>query len=390
VALARFGALGALSALIATSPAVAEESPRLAWSDWVGSPVWLDEARLGSLERQALARCGPGEARLADTARAVVEARLLGHPLPEFDTIALLQRAAGEPHPWARAWLVAAHDLDSEASLAELDAWLGAPGPESRRRCGVAVGTGADGSRVLAVVAVDALADLTPLPVRVRAGQWLTVEARLRVHARGGSVLVLGPSGAPRRLPTTFDGVKLRARFAPERPGEFAVQVMADLESGSRPVLEATLFADCEPPDRSAPRPAPGEESGATELAPDAYLASLMSAARASVGLAPLARDPRLDRVAHEHAMRVARAQQLVHDTGDGDPSDRLRAAGVDATYLGENVAHAKTVALAHRAVWASPSHRSNLLRREFQRAGAAVVYDDHGEAWIVETFAGP
>jgi uncharacterized protein YkwD len=55
----------------------------------------------------------------------------------------------------------------------------------------------------------------------------------------------------------------------------------------------------------------------------------------------------------------------------------------------GENVAHATTVALAHRALWASPSHRANLLRREFESVGVAVARDDRGDAWVVETFAG-
>ncbi len=85
----------------------------------------------------------------------------------------------------------------------------------------------------------------------------------------------------------------------------------------------------------------------------------------------------------------MAAARALAHDAGDGDPSERMQFAGVTAGTSGENVAHAATVALAHRALWASPSHRANLLRREFEDVGVAVVRDDRGDAWVVETFAG-
>jgi uncharacterized protein YkwD len=80
--------------------------------------------------------------------------------------------------------------------------------------------------------------------------------------------------------------------------------------------------------------------------------------------------------------MMTARA--LAHDTGDGDPVERLHDAGIAARDIGENIAHAISVPLAHRALWASPSHRANLLGG-FARAGVAVVRDDKGDAWVVE-----
>jgi uncharacterized protein YkwD len=200
--------------------------------------------------------------------------------------------------------------------------------------------------------------------------------------------VVLGPGGAPRTVPSWFDGTTLRARFAPDRAGETTVQVVADLAGGPRPVLEATVFADVEPQAHEPDRTAPGEEvvTGADD---DERLAAMVVRARASASLSPLARDARLDGVAREHAKRMAELHQLAHDAGDGDPLERLRAAGLEAGDTGENVAHAASIGLAHRAFWASPSHRANILSREFDRIGVAVVRDDHGEAWAVETFAG-
>jgi len=383
--------LGAASAVLApffaAPSAVAREAP-VAWSAWSASPVAMDGTALSAMEQEALARCGAAEGGLRVTALAVLARKLQGLPMPELDDVARMQRAAGEPHPWARAWVASGRTLDGATTLAKLDTWLGPAPAESSRRCGVASGD-ADGTRALAIVVVDVLADLAPLPTRARPGQWLTVEATLRVRATGGQVIVLGPSGPPRSLPTSFDGRRLRARFAPESQGEFAVQVMADVAGGPRPVLEATVFAGVEPSARAADRAAPGEDMAEGELDDEDRLAHLICSARSAVGLPPLGRDHRLDAVARDHAMRMARQHQLAHDAGDGDPVDRLFAAGLDPRDAGENVARAATVELAHRALWASPSHRSNLLRREFDRVGVGVVRDDHGEAWVVETFAG-
>jgi uncharacterized protein YkwD len=241
---------------------------------------------------------------------------------------------------------------------------------------------------MLVVVAVDALADLAPLPTRARAGQWLTVEARLHAPAHGGRVVVMDTDAAPRTVPSWFDGTTLHARFAPERPGEIAVQVVANLATGPRPVLEATVFADMDPPTREAHRAAPGEDA-AGGAGDDERLAAMVAAARTFAGLPGLARDARLDAVSRQHAARMAAAHELAHDAGDGSPLERLGAAGLDPREAGENVAHAPSVPLAHRALWSSPSHRANLLGREFDRLGVAVVRDEHGDAWAVETFAG-
>jgi uncharacterized protein YkwD len=362
----------------AARPARAEVS---AWAAWSASPRGVDAGAPSALERAAIDACGAGDAGLVDTARAVLARKLHGQPLPEADDVAALQRAVGEPHPWAQAWAVSARALDAATVVPRLHEWLGADG--RLRRCGAAEGASTDGTRVLVVVAVDALADLAPLPVRVRTGQWLTVEARLRVPASGGRVVVLGPSGAPRTVPSWFDGTTLRARFAPEGPGELTMQVVADLPRGPRPVLEATVFADVEPGAREPVRAAPGEDATAPG-GDDEALAAMVTAARATASLPPLVRDPRLDAVARDHARRIARARELAHDAGDGDPAERLRAAGVEVRAAGENVAHAASLALAHRATWASPSHRANLLGA-FARIGVAVVRDAKGDAWIAE-----
>jgi uncharacterized protein YkwD len=86
----------------------------------------------------------------------------------------------------------------------------------------------------------------------------------------------------------------------------------------------------------------------------------------------------------------MMRAGELGHDEGDGDVRERVREAGIDVTEIGENVAHAANLALAHRALWSSPSHRANMLGTRFGRLGVGVVADADGTVWLTEVFATP
>ncbi len=61
----------------------------------------------------------------------------------------------------------------------------------------------------------------------------------------------------------------------------------------------------------------------------------------------------------------------------------------MSAHVAGENVATASTLENAHRALWASPSHRGNLLHEAFTRVGVAVVRAADGAVWVTEMFAG-
>src|SRR5262249_3845578 len=157
----------------------------------------------------------------------VVDRKIAGLSYIEVEELGFAQRVHGEPHVWPRAWVVSGRALDHEGTLAKLDSWRTSFKDLGQRRCGVATGFAPDGPEVVAPVAVDGLADLAPLPIRAHAGQWLEFEARMLVPATGARVVILGPSGDPRRVPTSLgaDG-RVRARFTPERPGEFTVQLV--------------------------------------------------------------------------------------------------------------------------------------------------------------------
>ncbi len=378
----------ALLTFVIASHAGRARADEIIFAPETGSDARTAGGGWAGIERAVSEKCAAGDAGLTNMAREILARRRAESRVSDAEAVAFAQRTAGEPHPWPKVWVASARVLAPYPTLQKFDAWLTELGQSSLRRCGVAGGVSSDGGEVIVAVVVDALADLAPLSRRVRTGQWLSVAAHLRVHAEGGKVIVLGPSGAPQPLPTSFDGKTLRAWFAPDGPGEFTVQAVADFASGPRPVLEAHVFSDIEPPVLPNSDMAPGEDETRDEQDEERAVARMLTSARAWAGLPALARDGRLDAVARDHAVRIARAQRLAHNVGDGDPGERLRAIGLETHEIGENLATAPNVILAHRAIWASPSHRANVLSRNFERVGLGVAHDSRGDIWVVEAFA--
>ncbi len=352
----------------------------IVWQSATGSPTRGDG-------RDRLAFCGEPDRALDRAAKRLAERQAAGSPLPDALELAFYLRAEGEPHVWPHEWTVSGDSLDASEEAGRLRRFLSSLPARGVTRCGIGRARSAGGETV-AVLVTFALADLSALPTRVHAGQWLRFDARMLVPTSAVKLVVLGPSGLPRTVPTTLHGHRVEAAFAADRVGPFTVQLLADVEGGPRPVLEAALFADVEPPAAWVGWPAPGEPAaGAAGDDADA-LRRMVNDARKSERLPPLRTSPELDRAALEHASSMRAAGALAHDTGDGSPLERLRRLGVQAAVAGENVAHEATVVRAHRALWASPSHRSNLLDEHFTSMGVGIVRDEDGSSWICETFA--
>jgi uncharacterized protein YkwD len=386
------GSTGLAVLLLSGAPLAAPSDaaePAWTWASQTSSPRPIDLTALPDREADLQRECGRAEAGLHDVAARLVARKLRDLPYLDADGLAEAQRVAGEPHVWPRAWVVSGRALDHESTREKLGAWAATFREAGDRRCGVAVGYGEDGTEVVAAVALDALADLRPLPVRAHVGAWLPVEVKLLVPAMGARVLVVGPTGRPRTVPTHLEGDRIRAQIALDRPGAFTVQVVADVAAGPRPVLEATLFADSVPWTEMPDLTVPGEASVSPGTNDHDALLAMIASLRSAEALTPLAPDARLDALALAHAERMQQSRTLAHDVGDGDPVRRLEASSLRAHESGENVAHAASVLLAHRALYASPSHRTNLLAPAFDHVGVGVAVDADGSVWVTEEFAG-
>lgn len=321
-------------------------------------------------------------------ARWVAARRAKEGRAPDIDEVTAQLRSAGTPHVWPRVWTLEGDDLSHEIVQQRLAHWLARSAPAGERRCGLGRARTAAGREVLAVIAVDAVADLEALPVRTRVGRWLTLAAHLLVPADAARVVLLGPDDNVRSVPTTFGAGRVRSAFSLDRPGAWRIQLLATTATGPRPALEAWVFADSEPYLAVPIEPIPGEAplSGAVNDT-DVLLGSI-NAARSASGRAPLAREGALDRVAGEHARAMRDRETAAHDVGDGSPEERAVRAGVLVRRVGENVAHARDLRRAHRALWLSPSHRETLLSERFDAVGLAFATSPDGSIWLCELFA--
>jgi uncharacterized protein YkwD len=380
-------ALAALAALVSTAApagrARAEAAPIL-WNQETRSPrSAAPDARLAPL----LAACGAADSALGEVAARAARRQIEGAPLPTAEELAFDLRAAGAPQVWPRAWSISGQALDEEQVGARLRAWSAQRLTVGVRRCGVARAAAPDGTSVITAVTVDALADLAPLPASARVGQHVTIEGSMLVPASEARVLVLAPSGASRTVVTSLLDGHLRASFTVDEAGPWLVQVLATVASGARPVLDAVVFAGVSPPPRFVPRLLPGEGAAKGVKDDEEALLRMINGARASEQRSPLTRDPALDRLARDHTEAMRRARTVGHDIGGGDLAARLGAAGIHDRASGENCASAGSTEGAHRALWSSPSHRSNLLLATFTRVGVSVIKSADGTVWVTEIF---
>jgi hypothetical protein len=352
---------------------------------------WVDDTRspqpLASAESWAEG-CVIHDRGLEQVARWVAARRAESGHAPDVNDINVRLRGAGTPHVWPRVWTVEGEDLGEARLKQRLQHWLSKSAPEGERRCGLGRATSSGGREVLAAVVVDALADLEPLPVRTRAGRWLTLDAHLLVPADAARVVILGPEESLRSVPTTLSDGRVRAVFSLDQPGAWRIQVLATTATGPRPVLEAWVFVDTEPYAAPPVEQLPGEPLASSAVNDTGVLLGLINAARGASGRAALVRDGVLDRVAAEHANTMRDHDTAAHDLGDGSPSERATRAGVMALRVGENVAHARDLGRAHRALWVSPSHRETLLSERFDAVGLGFATSPDGSVWLCELFA--
>lgn len=329
-----------------------------------------------------------------------------GEPLPALDRVAqklALRKARGEaaldlpdlalavlgervPYVWPRAWV--ATGPSREALAAGFSEHRRTLPVATRPVCGRATVDLGNGKLVAAVLVLDAKGELTPIKERARVGEFLTVEAMLSAEARDARVMVRGPFGAARTIPGRFDPAsrKVRATFAPDAPGAFTVQVVADTEAGPRPVLETRVFADTTP---RYVRDATPTALLPTTASPDETLFALVQKLREDEGLPAFVRDPKLDAIAKAHVTTMIARRTLAHDVGEGDPRSRAEEAGVRTRIVAENVATGREVRGLHTALTESPSHHQNLRSAALERVGVAVIADSQGALWGCELFVG-
>lgn len=131
-------------------------------------------------------------------------------------------------------------------------------------------------------------------------------------------------------------------------------------------------------------------QQGAGQPQPAAaeQLFALANQSRAQVGDRPLQWDAALTEAAMKHCRRMAAEGPIAHRySGEPDLSERTSMAGAHFDLIEENVAVGPYPAGIHEGWMNSPGHRENLLNRDVDHVGIAVVAY-HGVLYAVADYS--
>jgi uncharacterized protein YkwD len=114
----------------------------------------------------------------------------------------------------------------------------------------------------------------------------------------------------------------------------------------------------------------------------------LMNADRRANGLSDLKVSSTVTAVARSHAQDMVNRKFFSHSNPDGKtPSDRLKAAGISYSAVGENIAENTSVQAAETSFMNSSGHRANILNSNYTTVGIGVAYDSAGNVYVVQDF---
>jgi uncharacterized protein YkwD len=120
----------------------------------------------------------------------------------------------------------------------------------------------------------------------------------------------------------------------------------------------------------------------------EARMLELLNKERIARGLPPLEADTSLTSVARRHSADMFDRSYFSHFSPEGaSAADRVRAANIPFRTVGENLALAPTLTIAHKGLMDSPGHRANILHRRFGRVGIGVLEGGRHGLMITQKF---
>lgn len=101
----------------------------------------------------------------------------------------------------------------------------------------------------------------------------------------------------------------------------------------------------------------------------------LVNKERTSRGLNTLIFDSKLREPARNHSMDMFKKGYFSHYSPEGDSVvERAAKYQIDYMIIGENLAYAPSLQLAHQGLMNSPGHRANILSPDFRKIGVGVM----------------
>lgn len=131
----------------------------------------------------------------------------------------------------------------------------------------------------------------------------------------------------------------------------------------------------------------PGSALNQPEIPPgrlEKEMLALVNAERKKHGLEPLVWDGRLAEVGRRHSLDMLKQDYFAHEDPRGRTvAERVARAKIFYLAVGENLAFAPNLAIAHKGLMESPGHRANILRPGFGRLGIGIVRVPPGEDYV-------
>ncbi len=377
----------------ATPPplASAEEPPRLvldgfAWAKWTSSPEpgSVPEHELGELAEE----CGRGDMGLHEVASEFARHGFAEPSLPDLDLLAFLLRKRGVAATTPEVWVAEmSPNMDLQELTGPFRTWAQGKKPRGEYWCGAGRAETSDGLERIVVLRADLFAHVAPIPTRIEEEEKPEVQLRFIRDVDSAELVLLSPDGRARHIKLTVRDSVGTGKLPLLSRGLWTLQVMARSSGDPRPVAFALVAVGQDPPSEPKDAKVPGEDQYDPHQEPEEAIFALLNGARRTLGVGPLRRNKTLDRIARAHSERMLAEGRISHTSGDGTPEDRVRAASLSPKAVGENVALAPTPLRLHRALWASPSHRENLLLTRWDEVGVAIARRDDGSLFLTQLF---
>ncbi|MBK8542019.1 MAG: CAP domain-containing protein [Ardenticatenia bacterium] len=186
------------------------------------------------------------------------------------------------------------------------------------------------------------------------------------------------PGKAPPLLP---------AAATPEAPSGDATATDGLPEEPPTRLPPAPVATDLPAPE--VPTDAATADEPAQDLMLDASLAVLdeVNALRREAGLPELQMAPALLASAQAHSADMAAGDFCDHQGSDGrNATERMRAAGFNGVFTGENIACGNKTAAQAVASWTDDDlHRDNVLGPRYRYAGVGVAPGRYGPSWTLD-----
>lgn len=115
----------------------------------------------------------------------------------------------------------------------------------------------------------------------------------------------------------------------------------------------------------------------------------LVNKERASMGFKALVFDRKLGQVARVHSADMFTRGYFSHYSPEGDSvADRAQKEDIDFLVIGENLAYAPSLDLAHQGLINSQGHRANILSLDFGHIGVGVANSDEYGIMFTQVFS--